>query len=213
MAYHPAYEVGGDFYDWVRLGPGRLMCVIGDVAGKGVAAALLMSWITAEYSNAVVREKTPARVLQALNERVIALGQQDAFVTALCLDIDSEQRRATFANAGHIPAVKMRSPRDLSEIAHPSGAPLGVISGEHYAESSCELREGDMLLLATDGLTEALSGDTRFLCPELCEIAAEGRPDPRQLAAQLAAAATSQRLFDRSDDVTVLALQIAAGES
>ena len=87
--YRPAYDVGGDFYDVLTTGPGQLVAVIGDVAGKGVAGALMMSRISSEIRRLVgSTDVTPRELLTELNESFSMLGVDDSFVTCACVKLD-----------------------------------------------------------------------------------------------------------------------------
>ena len=107
--YMPAYAVGGDFYDFVDLGNGRVMGMIGDVSGKGVTAALTMSRVSADVRRLATEVSGPAELLERLNHTLSARMQDDWFVTALCVLLDAPNRRWIFANAGHVLPLLRRS--------------------------------------------------------------------------------------------------------
>lgn len=103
--WDPAYEVGGDFYDFIPLPSDRLGIVVGDVAGKGVAAALYMARLTRDMRYFALSEREPERVLRLLNAAVLETGQDDLFVTLLYAVLDIRSCKVSLANAGHMPAV------------------------------------------------------------------------------------------------------------
>jgi serine phosphatase RsbU (regulator of sigma subunit)/CHASE1-domain containing sensor protein/anti-sigma regulatory factor (Ser/Thr protein kinase) len=156
IAYHyqPAREVGGDFYDFLRLDNGRVGLVIGDVSGKGMAAALVMA-NTQSVLRAVARRGgiTPGQVLQEANELMYAYMPSNMFVTCFYGVLDLESGRLLYANAGHnLPCE--RHDRQVDEL-RARGMPLGLMPGMLYEEEEAVLAAGDDLLFYSDGLVEA----------------------------------------------------------
>ncbi|MBX2813367.1 MAG: SpoIIE family protein phosphatase [Myxococcales bacterium] len=156
--YDPAYQVGGDFYDFINLPEGRIGVVVADVSGKGVAAALYMARLTRDLRYLALAEEDPARVLQWMNRAVLENNQDDLFVTLLYLVLDTQQRRITYANAGHMPLmVRRHSEQDVVQLDGAAGLPLGIVTESDYTTEVFELVPGDSVLLYTDGLVEAMS--------------------------------------------------------
>jgi serine phosphatase RsbU (regulator of sigma subunit) len=162
--YDPAYEVGGDFYDFIRLPSDRIGVVVGDVSGKGVSAALYMARLTRDLRYFALAESDPGRVLGWMNKAVAEAGQEDIFVTMIYALIDISRREITLANAGHMPAVVRRegngnkaSEGQVEVFDKTSGLPLGVLADTQYESESFELRPGDSVMFFTDGLVEAMS--------------------------------------------------------
>jgi serine phosphatase RsbU (regulator of sigma subunit)/CHASE1-domain containing sensor protein/anti-sigma regulatory factor (Ser/Thr protein kinase) len=156
IAYHyqPAREVGGDFYDFLRFEDGQVGLVIGDVSGKGMAAALVMA-NTQSVLRAVARRRgiTPGRVLAEANELMCAYIPPNTFVTCFYGVLDSESGRFRYANAGHDPPY-MRHESQVDEL-RARGMPLGLMPGMEYEEDETSLAAGDNLLFYSDGLVEA----------------------------------------------------------
>jgi serine phosphatase RsbU (regulator of sigma subunit)/CHASE1-domain containing sensor protein/anti-sigma regulatory factor (Ser/Thr protein kinase) len=156
IAYHyqPAREVGGDFYDFLRLDDGRVGLVIGDVSGKGIAAALVMA-NTQSVLRAVARRGNiaPGRVLAEANEVLYAYIPSGTFVTCFYGVLDPESGRLVYANAGHDPPYSQRD-GEAQEL-RARGMPLGLMPGMPYEEKEAVLAAGDDLLLYSDGLVEA----------------------------------------------------------
>jgi len=156
IAYHyqPAREVGGDFYDFLRLDDGRVGLVIGDVSGKGIAAALVMA-NTQSVLRAVARRGNiaPGRVLAEANEVLYAYIPSGTFVTCFYGVLDPESGRLVYANAGHDPPYSQRG-GEAKEL-RARGMPLGLMPGMPYEEKEAVLAAGDDLLLYSDGLVEA----------------------------------------------------------
>jgi serine phosphatase RsbU (regulator of sigma subunit)/CHASE1-domain containing sensor protein/anti-sigma regulatory factor (Ser/Thr protein kinase) len=156
IAYHyqPAREVGGDFYDFLRLEGDRVGLVIGDVSGKGIAAALVMA-NTQSVLRAVARRGNiaPGQVLAEANEVLYAYIPAGTFVTCFYGVLDPESGRLVYANAGHDPPYLQRD-GDAQEL-RVRGMPLGLMPGMPYEEKEAVLAAGDDLLLYSDGLVEA----------------------------------------------------------
>lgn len=149
-----AGRVGGDFYDFVPLGPGSLLVVVGDISGKGIPAALLLA-STRELFHLTAREDTdPAALVAHLSERLYAENDGSPYVTCLVLRVDLVGRRVVAVNAGHPPGWLLTGGRFRSFTA--GGPPAGLFPGNRYATETFSLEPGDAGLLVTDGLTEAL---------------------------------------------------------
>jgi len=156
IAYHyqPAREVGGDFYDFLRFEDGQVGLVIGDVSGKGMAAALVMA-NTQSVLRAVARRRdiTPGQVLEEANELMCAYIPPNTFVTCFYGVLDPESGLLVYANAGHDPPCERHDGR-VDEL-RARGMPLGLMPGMLYEEKQTVLSAGDNLLFYSDGLVEA----------------------------------------------------------
>ncbi len=210
--YMPAYAVGGDFYDFVDLGNGRVMGVIGDVSGKGVTAALTMSRVSADIRRLVTEVAGPAELLERLNHTLSARMQDDRFVTALCVLLDAPNRRWIFANAGHVLPLLRRSTGVVSRVAYSSGPPLGIVAHAQYREETISVAAKDILLLATDGVFEILSAprrpcSTMGVC-QFTDLVTSAPHDIGEISRRIVATAESATNSGR-DDLTLLGLQIS----
>jgi sigma-B regulation protein RsbU (phosphoserine phosphatase) len=174
--------VGGDYYDFIRIANNQLGVVIGDVSGKGLAAALIMASfrasLIAEIRNNYAIRTIVAKVNRLLWESV----EPDRFVTAVYGVLDLEGRRMTYVNAGHNPPYLCRAGGDAFETLDATGPLLGTFDGATYKERSVEIREGDVLVLFTDGVTETMSEKEEFFGEERLQDAI------RRLRSQSAAA-------------------------
>jgi serine phosphatase RsbU (regulator of sigma subunit) len=159
--YLPAFEVGGDFYDFVDLGGGRLLAAIGDVSGKGVTAALMMSRISSELHRLAADTSGPAEMLAQLNASMLGGMQDDRFVTVVCVLLDVPNRRWVVSNAGHVVPILRRRSGVVSGIAYSSGPPVGMLARAEYADEVFPLESRDILVLATDGVFENLEAQRR----------------------------------------------------
>lgn len=149
----PAREVGGDFYDWQQL-PGALSLTVGDVMGKGMSAALLMATVRAVL-RAVGSQHTPAAAVQFAARALDGdLARSGSFVTLFHGHLDMETSTLRFVDAGHGHVVFRRADGTLEEM-QPWGLPLGVLSEEQYGEGAVTFEPGDLLVVYSDGLTDA----------------------------------------------------------
>jgi len=185
--YNPANEVGGDFFHVQPLPDGGLLVVIGDVAGKGLKAAMNVSMLMGALRRTT--EKTPARILAGLNR---VLDGSESFTTcqAVMFSADGE---VVLANAGHLPPYL-----NSQEVAIPGGLPLGVLPEVSYEEVRLYLHPGDRLLLLSDGVVEA-----RQPTGELFGFSRVHNLS-NQSAFYIADAAKS---FGQEDDITVLTVR------
>ncbi len=153
--YHAANQIGGDYFDYIQLGPDRLAVVVADVVGHGVAAAMFMAKLSAETRFAFANQSDPALALALLNTRIMLLGLEK-MVTMLVIILDNNSRQATIVNAGHMPPILHRADGTLHEpSAQESGLPLGVDCETVYEVASVQLASGDTMTLYTDGIFEA----------------------------------------------------------
>jgi serine phosphatase RsbU (regulator of sigma subunit) len=188
--YQPAQQVGGDFFQVLPAGEGGLLLVLGDVAGKGLPAAMLVSVLvgairaTAEYTHA------PEELLANLNERMMGRSK-GGFSTALAAYI-APGGAVTIANAGHLSPYL-----DGHEIELPGALPLGIVSGATYETTQFQLALGSRLTFYSDGVVEAQNEKGELLGFE------RGQELSTQSAADIAEIA---KQFGQSDDITVLAI-------
>jgi len=172
-AYFPAREVGGDFYDILRLDDERFIVIIGDVSNKGVPAALVMSAASGIISSLL--SANPEIVVSELAERLNDLmaneiiKDREMFVTLFFAKFDLENSRLTYCNAGHLPGLFWDAEnRQVCEL--PIGGPIvGQFPGTPFRQGERELATGDRLFLFTDGLTEAADADNNLFGRERAE--------------------------------------------
>jgi serine phosphatase RsbU (regulator of sigma subunit) len=209
--YMPAYAVGGDFYDFVDLGNGRVMGVIGDVSGKGVTAALTMGRVSADIRRMATEVSGPAELLERLNHTLVARMQDDRFVTALCVLLDAPNKKWIFANAGHVLPLLRRSTGVVSRVAYSSGPPLGIVAHAQYREETISVAARDILLLATDGVFEILSAPRRPCSTmgqcQFTELVGSAPHDIGEISRRIVA--TAHEATNGRDDLALLGLQIA----
>ena len=154
--YEPAYQIGGDFYDFIWHDPAHLGLAVGDVAGKAISAALYMARLTSELRSRAAIARTPARLLRRVNQEIANLGDDGMFATLVYCIYDLENRSLVFTNAGHCVPLLRRGDRVFplqAERAHTP--PLGVTPELEAGEARVQLHSGDMLIMVSDGILEA----------------------------------------------------------
>jgi phosphoserine phosphatase RsbU/P len=156
--YQPALHVGGDFYDILVLGPERVAMMVGDISGKGVSAALLMAKLTTDIRILSRSALSPGELLTKANTALAESGQDAIFATVVYVLLDLAARTLTVANAGHQPPlVVSRRFNGLGELDDATCVALGVMPDMVYTEKVYELAAGDVILLYTDGINEAMN--------------------------------------------------------
>jgi len=188
--YRPASEVGGDFFQVIPLHSGRTLIVIGDVSGKGLRAAMIVSMIVGMLRTLSGYTEEPAEILAELNRRECGRSES-GFATCLAIRLD-EGGKLAMANAGHIPPY-------LNGIEMPCAGslPLGMAEGAEYAQTSLEMQEGDRLVLLTDGVVEARNAlGALFGFPRVESLLRDGAPGR--------ALADAAQEHGQDDDITVI---------
>jgi sigma-B regulation protein RsbU (phosphoserine phosphatase) len=154
-------SVGGDYYDFVETSPRDFTLAVGDAAGKGVPAALVLARVQAHFRDEARRAGSPGALLKALNRELVGLDQPEKFMGLLCARVDVRTARVWFANAGLTPPLIRRRAGRFEELTA-GGVLLGVSGDATYPDVGVELGAGDVVVLYTDGLTEARRGDELF---------------------------------------------------
>jgi serine phosphatase RsbU (regulator of sigma subunit) len=188
--YRPAAEVGGDFFQVIPLKSLSTLVVIGDVSGKGLRAAMIVSMIVGTLRTVSGYTEEPAEILGELNRRLCG-HMQEGFATCLAFRLE-QNGRSTLANAGHLPPYV-----NGIEVQSLGSLPLGLAESAAYEQSSLEMAVGDVIVLLTDGIAEA--------CNEQRELLGFAR-----VASMLRARATAKNVaetaqqYGQTDDITVL---------
>jgi sigma-B regulation protein RsbU (phosphoserine phosphatase) len=210
--YEAAREIGGDFFELFRLRRrGRpLSVVIADVTGKGIAAALLMAFARPLLHAAIDHTKGPAEALERTNRILIEERRSSLFITALAARLDVRTGDVCIANAGHEPPLLVRADRSPIEFLAGSGALLGAYGQLDLPIVRAVLQPGDLLLLYTDGVTDARSpAGERFEETRLVETieAARGGSATDIVSAVCGAVGRFQAAVEPADDITIVAIR------
>ncbi len=210
--YEPALEVGGDYYGFTPLSDGRLGVALGDVAGKGVPAALLMAKLSSDARFSILSELDLGRAISKLNDLLYEFTcQMDRFVTLTAAVVDPRTHQVTLANAGHFSPLLFRQATAALSDAVPkktAGVPLGIMEG--YSFDSCQvvLEPGDSLILFSDGLHDMLNpANEAFGFPGIhsAVLEASGPATPRLIGERLLQAVTHHAAGrEAPDDLTLV---------
>jgi predicted ester cyclase len=212
--YQPAREVGGDFYDFLKLEDGRVGLIIGDVSGKGIPAAVLMASTRSVLRAVAQRALMPGQVLAEANEVLSADVPPSMFVTCFYSILDPSSGRFHYANAGH--NLPYWQHEDLASEMRATGMPLGLLPGMQYEEKEAMLVPGDTILFYSDGLVEAhnaageMFGDRR-LQSFVTNHSAGGESLITELLVELAKFTGADG--EQEDDITLLTLERCASRS
>jgi serine phosphatase RsbU (regulator of sigma subunit) len=201
-----ARKVGGDYYDFLDLGRERLGFVIGDISGKGIAAALLMANLQANLrSQCAIALDQPQRLLCSVNQLFCDNTPDGAFATLFFAEYDDTSCRLRYANCGHLPALLLRSDNTVERL-EATATVLGIFKDWDCEIGECQLHPGDTLALYTDGITESYnSDDEQFGEQRLIEALQRHRPSCSQAA--LASIVDEVQRFsphEQHDDITLI---------
>jgi phosphoserine phosphatase RsbU/P len=197
--WKPAKDVGGDYFDFIRLTDSTAAFCIADVAGKGLPAALLMSNMQASVRGLAHSTSSAAEMCARLNRVALENTPSDRFTTLFYGILDCGRRSLRYSNAGHVPPILVRRDGTVTRLSE-GGIVLGVFSNVDYEETEVRFESGDRLLLVTDGITEARnSQDEEFGDHRLIQLLLEHQ--------HLPAAEMQRALLDAVASFAGLALQ------
>jgi phosphoserine phosphatase RsbU/P len=214
--YEPARSVGGDYFDYRPIPkseppldqhPDRWAIAIGDVSGKGMPAALLMARLSSEVRLLIQTELDPARVVDRLNRDLCVSRTDERFITFLLVLLDGERHELTVVNAGHMGPMIRRSDGRIEVIGEEqSGPPLGIMEDRVYEAMITSVSPGDVVLLYTDGVTEALDNEGRLFGIELLKQTLATAPSEVEKVGESILNAVRHHVAGRtqSDDITLL---------
>ncbi len=211
----PSREVGGDYYDFLLKGEGKLGIAIGDVSGKGMPAALLMSNLQASLHGQVLHPGSVSGVVARVNDLLVRSTDPHMFATFFYGELDSTASTFTCTNAGHNPPLLLRRDGAIEELAT-GGLLLGMLGDQPYKQESVELAPGEVIVLYTDGITEAVGPSAEEDDPEamfgedaLYEVMRSNRHLPAVgiKDAILAAVTAHTSGVAQSDDITLVVIR------
>jgi serine phosphatase RsbU (regulator of sigma subunit)/pSer/pThr/pTyr-binding forkhead associated (FHA) protein len=208
--YNPAYEVGGDYYDFVTLSGDRLAIALGDVSGKGVAAALMMAKFSGDTRYCIHIENSPAAAANVLNSLLLNAGFEEKFITLSLSVLDLTTRRMTLCSAGHLPILVRHASGAVEEIGEDiAGFPLGIMPDSDYLQTDLALEPGDVAVVYSDGVTDARntseelydSRDNRRLVRRLAESTGGAEAVGRSILQDLREYSAGRA---QADDITLI---------
>jgi serine phosphatase RsbU (regulator of sigma subunit)/pSer/pThr/pTyr-binding forkhead associated (FHA) protein len=211
--YRAAQAVGGDYYGFIPLPDGRLALAVGDVAGKGVPASLMMAKLSSETRYCLYIESDPAAAVSKLNDLLNEFASEaDRFVTLALLVLDPTRHTVTMVSAGHgSPLLYRAGNPGLEEVVSNdvTGVPLGIMEGYPFEACQRVLQPGDCLLIFTDGVTDMLdTNEKQFRKEGIIKVAeGAGQVTPQQMVDRIARAVQAHAAGrDPFDDVTLVAV-------
>jgi serine phosphatase RsbU (regulator of sigma subunit) len=206
VLFEPAQAVGGDFYDVLPLDRGQFAFALGDVSGKGVAAAIYAASVLADLRSLVPLAADPALALRALNDRLSARDREGMFVTLLLGTLVPATGELTLASAGHPLPVARNAAGHVTTLGHVGAPPIGIDPEARFDAHRYELDRGDTVVAYTDGIPEAANADGELFGAArlLTAIAAADGTAHGACAALLADARTFLGGRPFGDDVTIL---------
>ncbi|MBP1623635.1 MAG: serine phosphatase [Acidobacteria bacterium] len=203
----PCHEVGGDYFDYFDLDEGSFCFVLGDVAGKGISAALLAAVVQGIFSTQTFLDSPLSTIVSNLNQNLTKRGTGNRFVTSFFGILDSEGN-CTYVNAGHNPPILLHPDGTMKELTE-GGMVLGLFAGKEYQSDTIKLQPDDHLVLFTDGVLEALnSSGEEFGEERLCALL---KANARSTAPEILARVRDSVLafaanVPQHDDITIMVL-------
>ncbi|MEE4312043.1 MAG: SpoIIE family protein phosphatase [candidate division KSB1 bacterium] len=214
--YEAAMEVGGDYYDFVDVDKDSIGIVVADVSGKGVPGSLIMTMIRTALRTEARGVKSASEVLARLNDFVVKDMKKGMFVTIFYVIIDSKRRRVNYASAGHNPMILYRQSTEKTYYLNPKGFPVGIslpdqeLFKKSIESDTIQLAEDDILLIYTDGITEAMNshrelfGEERLLETIRRNAELQAQPFIEKVKDEIHSFTEG---FEQNDDITIVAIK------
>lgn len=207
---HPAREVGGDYYDFINIDEDRLGIVIADVSGKGMSAALLMANLQATLRGQALTNSAPSECVAKSNSLLCRNMEKGKFVTLFYGVLNTKEKILTYTNAGHCYPLILNHKGGLKRLEK-GGLILGMLDNYPYQEEKINLEPGELILLFTDGITEAFNKeDEQFEEERLIKVVQENfHLDAKEISQQILNNVISfQQDVPQSDDLTLVIMKI-----
>lgn len=178
----PAKGVGGDYYDYIDFGNNKIAVTMFDVSGKGVPAALIMVMIRSILRTIATLDEETHDILTKLNNTISEEIVEDRYATGFYLLFDAERGIMSYTNAGHGPLILYRAKDDTFESLDTDGMPVGIMTGVEYGQGYTTLERGDIAVLYTDGITEAMNEThEEYGMDRLYEVIRSMKREPAQM--------------------------------
>ena len=209
IEYTPALAVGGDFYDFIELPEGRIGVAVGDVSGKGVSAALYVAKLGSELRYNAVGETEPAEILSRVNAALAHDNEEAMFITVVLVSMDPATRELKVANAGHLPPLVRQANGKVVALEGGGSAPLGIREDTQFEQRTYILEDTDVVVLYTDGVTEATDRNQALFGDELLKATIRSaRGTPGEIRKSVLTAIKAFRKDEpQNDDITVVAFR------
>jgi PAS domain S-box-containing protein len=210
-AAHPAEETGGDYFDFIEAPGGCCYAVIGDASGHGLGAALVMTMTRAYVRSFAAMELDAGQILTRVNAMLAADLEGNRFVTLLLLRIDPAGHTLSYASAGHVPGFVLDGLGGVAFEMAATGPPMGLFPGCEFTSASVSLAPGDLIMLLTDGVTEAwTSADEEFGMERAIECVVAIRERPAGQVAEGLCLAAREFAGDepQHDDMTAVVVKV-----
>jgi sigma-B regulation protein RsbU (phosphoserine phosphatase) len=213
----PATEVGGDYFDYLELGDGKLGVVVGDVAGHGMPAGLMMAMAKSAMHTQVQIGGSPAVLLERLSETLLRLSADNQFMTMVFAELDVARGEFRYSNAGHHYPLHLRADTGTIEHLESTGVPLGLLPIPPGPFRSSTLRTGDILVFYSDGVVEAtrVTDDEMFGDERLSQIVLANRERSANTILESVFRAVRRFCDDEPlhDDATMVVVKVLAEEA
>lgn len=211
--YKAAYTVGGDFYDVFWVGPDQLAVFVGDISGKGIAAALLMARISGELRVAALAHIDPVSVLTIMNKSVMNRNQPEEFFTAIYFTLDVKTGEVWLATAGQPSPYLVRKDGSILEITDGASGAVGMLEDVQFTSTRLFLDDGDSLVLYTDGVVEAAAPDGTLFGNDRLAVALRGSTaTPKDISERiLESVGRHTKTAPANDDMTIFVCHRAEG--
>ncbi|MFH1265988.1 MAG: GAF domain-containing SpoIIE family protein phosphatase, partial [Planctomycetota bacterium] len=206
-SYDAARAVGGDMYDWFELPDGKICLSFGDVAGKGVPGALIMSRMSSCVQSTVRHVHDVVEAINAINDHMCDSAVEGRFVTYVLCIVDTRNHEVVLSNAGHASPITRRANGSVEQFDQElAGPPIGVTEDYPYEAETRKLEPGDMILITTDGVEEAMNPEGDLYGTErVLELVKNGPAEAEELG-KLLLADVRRHASGRpqSDDITIM---------
>ena len=206
-SYDSARAVGGDMYDCFELPDGKICLSFGDVAGKGVPGALIMSRMDSCVQSTIRHVHDVVQAICAINEHMCDSAVEGRFVTYILCIVDTRNHQVVLSNAGHMPPIIRRANGVVEQFDEQfSGPPICVVDDYPYEAQSCKLEPGDLIVMITDGVDEAMNPEGELYgLQRVLEFVQNGPPEAGQMGKLLLEDVRRHaRGFPQSDDITIM---------
>jgi sigma-B regulation protein RsbU (phosphoserine phosphatase) len=210
VSHKPSLEVGGDYYDFIRMAPDTTLMVVADVEGKGVGSAMVMANLQATLHALLAHLHSLERLVESLNDMILTDTRGQKFMTMFVALLDQPHRTLHYVNAGHVPPAVVRANGKVDYLCE-GGMVVGLFPSVHYDRGHVKMEPGDVFVGCTDGITEAMDVNSdEFGRERLAELVGRERALPAQEIVQ--SVLTEVDLFSRGgtheDDRVILVLKV-----